>query len=228
MIVFDIVGLNKSFEIPEAWHELTLKDYISFVDAVSELQKKLKEDEKEESGLYEIIILYRKEFNDIFQAFTKCEGAIIEKIKAKDLNTLYLYMLEFMKEPKEKRIESFKFKRRKYYLPKSKYNYFGNEMPMAEATFGEVVEAMQVQELDKAFNENNFKALPYQIAILCKPKDEEYDDQKVRERAKLFEDLTMDIVWQINFFLLTQKISLINNFPQFLKETQNKLQISQG
>ena len=109
-------------------------------------------------------------------------------------------------------------------MPKSKVDYFGNEIDMSEATFGEVVEAMQVQEMSTTFMDNNFKALPYQIAILCRPKDEDYNDQKVNERAELFKELPMSIVWQISFFLIRQKIESLRNIQQSLEQKKTKAQ----
>ena len=87
---------------------------------------------------------------------------------------------------------------------------------MSDATFGEVVEAMQIQEMSEQFVKNNFKALPYQIAILCRLKGEESSEKLIPERAKLFHDLPMSIVWNIAFFLIQRKNESLKHLSQFL------------
>ena len=131
-----------------------------------------------------------------------------------------MYIMNFLKEPEYNKIDSFTFKKKKYYLPKSKVDYFGNEIEMAEASFGEVVEAMQIQEMDKSFQENNFKVLPYQIAMLCRRKGEDYNDQIVKERAEVFKELPMDVVWQVAFFLIRQKQKSLKRLLQSLEEAR--------
>ena len=224
MFIFNVVGQDKTFKIPEKWSEIKLQDYALFIDGINKLQDKLKQDDKENCGLYELILSYREYFNEIFEAFTKVDSKIIEHIKAEDMFTIYNYMMDFLNEPEKKDIKSFRFKNKTYYLPSSKVDYFGNEIKMAEATFGEVLEAMQVQELDKSFTDNKYKALPYQIAILCRPKGEAYDDQKVAARAKLFQDLNMEIVWKIAFFLMRRKLKSLKATLQYLEKQKERVE----
>ena len=218
MLVFS--AGEHEFTVPEEWSEITLEKYAVFIDAVNELQKKLKEDDNEDIGFYQIVLEYREHFNKLFQTFTGIEPSIIDRIKADNIYTTYMYIMNFLKEPDYNKIDSFTFKKNKYYLPKSKVDYFGNEIEMAEASFGEVVEAMQVQEMDKSFQENNFKVLPYQIAMLCRRKGEDYNDQIIKERAEVFKELTMDIVWQVAFFLIKQKQKSLKRLLQSLEEAR--------
>ena len=218
MLVFS--AGEHEFTVPEEWSEITLEKYAVFIDAVNELQKKLKEDDNEDIGFYQIVLEYREHFNKLFQTFTGIEPSIIDRIKADNIYTTYMYIMNFLKEPEYNKIDSFTFKRKKYYLPKSKVDYFGNEIEMAEASFGEVVEAMQVQEMDKSFQENNFKVLPYQIAMLCRRKGEDYNDQIVKERAEVFKELPMDVVWQVAFFLIKQKQKSLKRLLQSLEEAR--------
>ena len=218
MLVFS--AGEHEFSVPEEWKEITLEKYAIFIDAANELQAKLKEDDAEDIGFYQIVLEYREHFNKLFQTFTGIDPKIIDKIKADNIYTTYMYIMNFLKEPDYNKIDSFTFKKKKYYLPKSKVDYFGNEIEMAEASFGEVVEAMQIQEMDKSFQDNNFKVLPYQIAMLCRLKDEDYNDQKVKERAEVFKELPMDVVWQIAFFLIRQKLKSLKHLLQSLEEVR--------
>ena len=218
MLVFS--AGEHEFSVPEEWSEITLEKYAVFIDAVNELQAKLKDDKNEDIGFYQIVLEYREHFNKLFQTFTGIEPSIIDRIKADNIYTTYMYIMNFLKEPDYNKIDSFTFKRKKYYLPKSKVDYFGNEIEMAEASFGEVVEAMQVQEMDKSFQENNFKVLPYQIAMLCRRKGEDYNDQIIKERAEVFKELPMDVVWQVAFFLIKQKQKSLKRLLQSLEEAR--------
>ena len=218
MLVFS--AGEHEFSVPEEWTEITLEKYAIFIDAANELQAKLKEDDAEDIGFYQIVLEYREHFNKLFQTFTGIDPKIIDKIKADNIYTTYMYIMNFLKEPDYNKIDSFTFKKKKYYLPKSKVDYFGNEIEMAEASFGEVVEAMQIQEMDKSFQDNNFKVLPYQIAMLCRQKGEDYNDQKVKERAEVFKELPMDVVWQIAFFLIRQKLKSLKHLLQSLEEVR--------
>ena len=218
MLVFS--AGEHEFTVPEEWSEITLEKYAVFIDAVNKLQKKLKEDDNEDIGFYQIVLEYREYFNNLFQTFTGIEPSIIDRIKADNIYTTYMYIMNFLKEPEYNKIDSFTFKKKKYYLPKSKVDYFGNEIEMAQASFGEVVEAMQIQEMDKSFQENNFKVLPYQIAMLCRRKGEDYNDQIVKERAEVFKELPMDVVWQVAFFLIRQKQKSLKRLLQSLEEAR--------
>ena len=221
MLTFKIKGTEQSFDVPNDWKEITIERYIRYVDEL----KKLDDVIEDNVNFYELITKYRQSFNNIFQAYTGIDKSIIDKLSADAVFSIYGTMMENTKPPEPKKIKSFRFKNKTYYLPKSKVDYFGNQVDMSEATFGEVVEAMQVQEMSQTFIDNNFKALPYQIAILCRPKNEDYNDQKVSERAKLFNQLPMSIVWQISFFLIRQKIESFKHIQQSLGQTQSKAQI---
>jgi hypothetical protein len=60
-----------------------------------------------------------------------------------------------------------------------------------------------------------FDILPEQMAILCKKVDEEVDLDNIDEKAELFKQLKMDVVWEFSFFLskrTTASLSLIQTF----------------
>ena len=217
MWTFQIKGSKREVCIPEKWEEITLGKYAEFIDATLALQKVLKDQKIDDTNIFDIVINYRKEFNNLFSAFTGLESNLVDKIKAENIVTVYLFIRKFLEQPKPKDIDHFVFEGKKYYLPKSKTDYFGNVLEMGEATFGEVVEAMQIQEMSEQFKNNNFKALPYQIAILCKLKDEELNENLISHRAKLFHKLPMNVVWNIAFFLIQRKNESLAHLSQFLK-----------
>lgn len=216
MLVFNIKGSKEKINLPEHWQEISLEKYGNFINAIQELQKVLKEEDKDETNLFDIILNHRKEFNKVFCSLTGVKSDIVDNIKASNLATIYLHIKKFLEPPKKSNIESFIFNDVEYFLPKSKSDYFGNVFPMAEATFGEIVEAMQIKEMSDAFIDNNYLALPYQIAILCRPKGEEYNDSIINKRAEMFKGLSMDVVWQIAFFLIKHKNKSMSLLSQYL------------
>ena len=239
MWVFRIKGKKEKVQIPEKWSEITLDHYADFIEATSKLQNKLQQEEKQDSNLFDIVQNYRTEFNAMFSAFTGIDAKLVDKIKADNIATIYMHIRGFLDPPEAKNIDSFIFQGIEYMLPTKKTDYFGNVLHFGNSTFGEVVEAMQrekaeeeakaeaateveeqLQEMSQQFIDNNYLALPYQIAILCRPKGEEYDDKKTASRAKLFKKLPMSIVWNIAFFLIRHKNKSMSLLNLFLKQKQ--------
>jgi hypothetical protein len=57
--------------------------------------------------------------------------------------------------------------------------------------------------------EEGIKHMHYFTAIYLRPEGEKYDEQKIAARAKLFEELTMDVYWEVFFCthqLLTRQL----------------------
>ena len=222
---FEVKQTKQIVKIPESWNEITLGHYGKFIDATNKLKEKLEKNETIDTNLFDIVKNYRSEFNAMFAAFTGLNPSFVNKIKANNIINVYLHIRSFLEPPKPKAITSFKFKGTEYFLPKNKTDYFGNVLEFGEATFGEVVEAMQIQELSEQFIENNYLALPYQIAILCRPEGEQYDDQNISERSKMFNELPMSVVWDIAFFLIRHKNKSLNYLSQFLEQKQKVNQL---
>lgn len=175
---------NEKINIPFDWCDVTLDKYIGFYDIIKDLDP---EDIKQQ--LFNDLDL----FHNIIEFWTGIKG---EKISYQVKIDMFS-KLAFLFSPIEyTKLMGFQHDGVVYHLPESKKDYFGNEAPLASATFSEVVECF---ELEKA---NEFiPSLPYILAILCKPFGEQYDDQKVSERAEIFKSLPMNIVWSIAFFL---------------------------
>lgn len=73
------------------------------------------------------------------------------------------------------------------------------------------------------------KIMPYFCASLVKEtKDEEYDEQVVLKRAEAFQDLMMDVVWEV-FFYTTQHITKLQlNIQTFIEQEIQKVKRMQG
>ena len=113
-------------------------------------------------------------------------------------------------------ITSFDFKGNEYLLPSTKR--MGELLiPMESISTVQFCEASDLMAMIGKQNEG-FKYSAYIVAILCLTKGEVYDEDKILERSKEFEDLPMDIVWEVFFclvnFLHTSKSVLWGCFHQ--------------
>lgn len=85
---------------------------------------------------------------------------------------------------------------------------------MQNSTFGEFAEAAQYEEYQADVAAGNWGKMPHVMAILLKPEGEEYDpykfgnDEFVEDRAEIMRRQTMDLVYQVSFFLLKRSESL--------------------
>ena len=77
---------------------------------------------------------------------------------------------------------------------------------MQKTTFGEFAEAAQYEEFAADVAGGNWSKMPYVMAVLLKPEGEEFDpytfDNIAEERAEIMRGMTMDVVYQVSFFLL--------------------------
>ncbi len=78
----------------------------------------------------------------------------------------------------------------KYYLPN-----------IEQMTAAEFAEAADMEVLGREVYGGRYEAMAMLIAILCRPKDEPYNESKVAQRAELFKDLPMSVAWEVYFFL---------------------------
>lgn len=83
---------------------------------------------------------------------------------------------------------------------------------MAKSTFGEFAEAAQYEEFSADVAGGNWAKMPYVMAVLLRPEGEEFNpytfDNIVEERAEIMRGLTMDLVYQVSFFLLERNEKL--------------------
>lgn len=83
---------------------------------------------------------------------------------------------------------------------------------MAKSTFGEFAEAAQYEEYSADVAGGNWEKMPYVMAVLLRPEGEEFSpytfDSIVEERAEIMRGLTMDVVYQVSFFLLERNEKL--------------------
>jgi hypothetical protein len=117
------------------------------------------------------------------------------------------------KNTSEKGIDRFEIGGVTYLFPQSEKGIGGSVAYMAKESFGAMIYALQQEKNLKELQKGRFDVIADQMAILCRPEGEVYNPSKVNERAKIFQNLTMDIVWEFVFF----SIRRTNKFKQLIK-----------
>lgn len=107
----------------------------------------------------------------------------------------------------------FTFKGEKYYMPDieqtiGKLKYLANTTIEEYANASDLMllnsedEKAKIRTCGYNIQKNRYDNLPLLIAILCKKKDEVFDEKTVLSRSKEFEDLPVNIAFTVFFYLL--------------------------
>lgn len=112
-------------------------------------------------------------------------------------------LMEFPFDYDIKAIKEFKLKKETLLLPTYKVQ-LGTEIPMANEPIITFAEATDLQIFADQLSLGKYNILANIISILCRPKGEEYDEEKSLERAKDILKLPMDIVWEVFFCTIKQ------------------------
>ena len=209
------IGEHKC-SIPNTWKELKIKDYIKLMKIFKRYEGEVKV-ENEESEPTE-----KEKFNNIklnaevLAEFTGLSMDTIKRCDEREITHCLGLMSKFLNTEVEKKEfgdkHSFKHKNKKYHFP---------IIGMRDSTFGDYIETAQLEMLAKDSEAGKFGVVAEQIAILCREENEEYDDDKIKKKTRLFEDLTMDICWDFIFFLNKQIQHYSKSSQTYLKQTQH-------
>ena len=147
-------------------------------------------------------------YKELFSYMTEIPMEMVDKANMSDVEKVINSLDNIMLDYKPKGIESFVYDGETYFFP---FEF------MKTGTFGDYIEANQLELSTKYLKNGRFDILPEQMAILCKKVDEEVDLDNIDEKAKKFKNLTMDIVWEFSFFLskkTVETLSVIQTFSE--------------
>lgn len=209
------VTLNgKEYQIPTKWEEVKYSQFLSFSKLIKsfkteeELREELK-DKGETMDLY--MSLETLKSNTKMVSFWT--GISEDDIAICDLDdvTLVLNKLGFInKQYTPIHIDSFVFNDDKYLLP---------QVGMAKSTFGDYIQAEQLEINNKELELGRIEVMPEQIAILCKKDGEaQISEDEIDKRAKMFKELDMATIWDVAFFLTQRERLLMTSFLISQKE----------
>ena len=203
---------ENKYEIPTEWKDITLEWWCGLYTIIKK-HTKMEVDEKEknikEEKLEEIEVLRMN--RDIFKYLTGVNDNMLNKLDIDSVNRAVTTVSQLLQEYKPKGIEHFEFEDETYYFPKEF---------LKRNTFGDYIEATQLDATIEMMKHGKFDVLPEQMAILCRKATEEFDDDAIPAKADKFKKLTMDIVWEFSFFLTMQSVKLTRTFQTYLVQDQ--------
>jgi hypothetical protein len=133
--------------------------------------------------------------------------SIVRRIHSTDRTMLFnRYCLEFVLglhySPNFERLKakSFVWNKEELFFPVSK-KVLSKEVPFSEVSAFEFTESADLQLHSKKLAGGRYEVAANIVAILCRPKDEPYDENVCLARAETMKSLPMDIVWEVFFCL---------------------------
>ncbi len=213
MLVLEINGKEK--EIPCQWNEMTIDFYCGLYQIINKYKvtDEQMEDDKGKNLEKFYFTQETKMYKEIFSYMTKVPINDVEKANMEDVMAVINSLDNIMTEYKPTGVDSFMFEGEKYYFP---FEF------LKTSTFGEYIEANQLELSTQYLKNGRFDILPEQMAILCKTMDEEVDLDNIDEKAKKFKNLTMDIVWEFSFFLNKRTMRSLGVITTFLGRAAQK------
>jgi hypothetical protein len=126
--------------------------------------------------------------------------------------------------PKE--IEFFNVGKEKFYMPES-VRLFGEIVPMGNEPIISFSESVDMDLARQGLIDGGINKLAFFMAVYCRKKGEKYNQQNTIARQDLFNDLTMDVVWSVFFYiakLTSESMKTLAYFSKVLElEERTKL-----
>lgn len=236
MLIIDVIDgdSTKTVNIPTDWEDMTLNYWCSIYRIISKYEKKkkladgiVKEDENNAIGNYTeamkeatLDFLEKRDLinmnKEIFQYVANISDEDIELVDLNQALTVIEAMNIFREEYKPKGVDYFDFEGERYFFPRDN---------MLNNTFGDYIEATQLDMNVEQLTNGNYDVLPQQMAILCRKLGEVYDDELIKEKTERFKTLKMDIVLEFAFFLTKQNLKLANALQMYSEEIEKEVEV---
>tara|TARA_R100000734_G_C3307318_1_gene97880 strand:- start:613 stop:1254 length:642 start_codon:yes stop_codon:yes gene_type:complete len=200
MLVVEYEKIKKY--VPTDWKDITIREFHNLYQVIY----KYEDDDLDNDEVKKLMFL--KEYASFL---LKEERSYIERMEVEDIEHLVQATNKLMTQYEPQNLENFTYEDVKYYFPRD----------ISKQTFGEYIECQALEKSAKVMKNGKFDVIAEQMARLCKTDDElgtYLDEEVVQERAEKFKDLTMDIVWEFNFFLLNFQKNLAKGFRIYGEE----------
>lgn len=116
-------------------------------------------------------------------------------------------LLSFPFDYKVQGIKSFKLNGETLLLPSTK-TVLGKDKPMADEQAIVFTESADLEIFSEKLASGIYEYATNIVSILCRPKGEEYDEDKSLKRAEKMGKLSMDIFWEVFFCIIKRSILL--------------------
>tara|TARA_R110000803_G_scaffold50329_1_gene104461 strand:- start:857 stop:1561 length:705 start_codon:yes stop_codon:yes gene_type:complete len=229
MLFVDVIDgdKTKTINIPTDWEDMTLNYWCGIFRIINKYKSKKEFSEeviKNDNNLAD----YTREMKDanldflekrdvinmnreLFQYVAQVNDEDIEYVDMDNANKVLTAMNIFRDEYVPKRKESFEYEDNTYYFPKDN---------MLDNTFGDYIEATQLEMNIEQLTHGNYDVFPQQMAILCRRLGEEYDEEEIKKKAEMFRNLKMDTVLEFAFFLTNQNQKLASVLAMYSEEKE--------
>tara|TARA_R110000751_G_scaffold305975_1_gene423377 strand:- start:722 stop:1408 length:687 start_codon:yes stop_codon:yes gene_type:complete len=212
------------FDVPTEWKDMSVSYWAKLTSIISrhqdknQLQKNHYEEKYEgDKDLDKIIgnieILDEMRLNgEIFGFLSGLSKENMQKVDMEQVTKVINTLGVLTEEYKPTGARSFEFEEETYYFP--------SEM-LKKNTYGDFIEATQLDMTIDSVQNGRYDVLPEQMAILCRRAGEEYDEDLIAEKTEKFKNLKMDTVMEFAFFLTNQSRKLQRIFSTYLEKKRN-------
>jgi hypothetical protein len=207
---------KQDVKLPEKWSEISLKEYAKIYSTivankfVEPTEDNAPQTEQEITTLDNQRLLHNVKLNrKVFSEFSGIEESVLNKTDSKQVEKVLEYMNNLLNQSANVIGDgvlnnNFKLKGKTYYYP---------QMYMQNSSFGDFIETAQLDILAEQQKTSKFDHIAEQMAILCREQNEEYNEDLVKKKTRLFADLNMETVWEFVFFLTKQ----INTYKKHIQ-----------
>lgn len=222
-VVFTIPEDKTKYSYPTEPEDVTLGKFVEYMDAVySKAPQLIKDidaaiDSGDQEKVHELTgtidnDLLAKEFYPYFARvvsffssvpYTVLIGLEGQGMNVKQLEALYNIIIHALAPPPYVYEKTFQFKGETWLIP---------DRLMEHATVIEFAEAAQFQASMEQVENGHIKALIDVCAVLIRKEGETYSENIYKRNKKLFEELSLSVVWQIAFFLMNRSRKLGRDF----------------
>lgn len=213
-----LVKVNgEEYRVPLSVSDITLRTHLEIVKAEEGMPKAMKQIVEERNAEKRQImskrlskLVYAKKFLPYYATIISIATGIQRNIILGDRNNegmpvpmieqwYWSIMSAYAKFEYEAGRSDFQINEQTWTLP---------ELFMEKSTFGQFAEAAQYEDYVADVAGGNWDSMPKVMAVLLRPEGEKFDpdtfDDIVDERAEIMLNQTMDVAYQVSFFLLAR------------------------
>ena len=213
---------NKEYNIKSEWRDITLLDVsnvlnIEIPEELARVYDTLKDkdpkfdEEYNKLNSQSLIKVLPKFYGEVISCLSDIPEEVMNVVGWEDRTRWYHDLIErkyldlYHQSPSHESeyIESFEHKGETFYFPEM-LQIFGQHIPMYNEKAITFAEESDIILAISNMGQSGFSAMSEVAAVMCRKKDEEYSEDMVIERSKLFSDLTMDIIWEVFFYTVRQ------------------------
>jgi len=215
---------KRDYSLKATWEEITLREAIQLAKLeINEDQFKIIVKEEDVDQLNDTQLTYMR---DVVKLLTDAKPGVIDGIDSAMLLVLFtqvrylIYGLYFMniESYKPKGTQEITFNGKKYYTPETLTVNDENIVAYKEKSKF-VTEANNIMTIIGERKKEGIELLNLLCAIYLKEDpDEDYDDEKISQRAAEFNDLPMSIVWEVFFCIFYSYINYALALKIYLEE----------